>query len=356
MKGLALLLLGVCAACGSAQAGKPPAQNAARALQDSFVAVARGVSASVVALRVEARRVPQDPFDGFPFGPPNPRVQRGMGSGLVLRSDGHVLTNGHVVRDATQVEVVFKDGRRLPGKIVGVDAATDLAVVKVDAQGLRAAVLADSSHVQPGQWVVAIGSPFGLDYTVTVGVVSAVGRGGVGMNEIEDYLQTDASINPGNSGGPLVNLDGEVIGINTMIVGGGTGIGFAIPSSLARNVADQLIATGSVSRSYIGVAFQEITSELAEVLGVPLRGGALVSAVQDGGPAQLAGLRPGDVIVTIDGQPIAESRDLLRVVLLKPIGATVQLGVLRDKQSLTLPVVTVERPSDVRARKGKGKT
>jgi serine protease Do len=332
----------------------PPAQAlaGAEAVQAAFTQVAERVSASVVAIRVEQRRKVQNSLRGFPFGEwfggqegaEQYQVERGTGSGVVIRKDGHILTNRHVVENASRVEVVFRDGRKLRGKTVGVDAATDLAVVKVDARDLPAATFADSSQARPGEWVIAIGSPFGLDYTVTVGVVSAIGRGGMGANEIEDYLQTDASINPGNSGGPLVNLRGEVLGINTMIVGQGTGIGFAITSNMARIVAEQLIDSGSVHRAFIGVTFQDVTPELARHFGIEGKTGALVNAVLEGGPAAKAGLAPGDVILSVDGKPIGESRQLQRLVLERPVGAKVSLLVVRDKKERTLPLVTGERP------------
>jgi serine protease Do len=332
----------------------------AEAVQAAFTQVAERVSASVVAIRVEQRRKVR--MRGFPFGEwfgggegtEQYQVERGTGSGVVIRKDGHILTNRHVVENASRVEVVFRDGRKLRGKTVGVDTATDLAVVKVDARDLRAATLGDSSQARPGEWVVAIGSPFGLDYTVTVGVVSAVGRGGMGANEIEDYLQTDASINPGNSGGPLVNLRGEVLGINTMIVGQGTGIGFAITSNMAKLVADQLIESGSVHRAFIGVTFQDVTPELAHHFGVEGQsGGALVNAVLEGGPAAKAGLEPGDVILSIDGKPIGESRQLQRIVLERAVGAKLSLVVVREKKERTLTLVTGERP--LAGREGEGR-
>lgn len=330
------------------------ALSGAEAVQTAFTTVAESVSPSVVAMRIESRRkLSARPFEGFPFGDwfdsPSPRdqyqVQRGTGSGVVIRTDGYILTNKHVVEGASRVEVVFKDGQHLVGKTVGIDDATDLAVVKVQAKNLTSARFADSSRARPGEWVVAIGSPFGLDYTVTVGVVSAVGRGEMRQNEIEDYLQTDASINPGNSGGPLVNLKGEVLGINTMIVGGGTGIGFAIPSNLARVVSDQLIDKGSVRRPYLGVAFQPLSIDLAKQFGVEGKGGALVSSVVAGGPAEKAGVKAGDVIVALDGAPIKEHRDLLRLLLEKAVGSSVQLSLVRDRKPLTVAVVTVEKQS-----------
>jgi serine protease Do len=343
---------------------KPPAPAAAalsgaEAVQAAFTQVAESVSKSVVAMRIESRRRLANPFGGFPFGdwfgPQNRgeqyQVQRGTGSGIVIRPDGYILTNKHVVEGASRVEVVFQDGQHLVGKAVGIDDSTDLAVVKVQSKNLQVVRFADSSRARPGEWVVAIGSPFGLDYTVTVGVVSAVGRGGMGANEIEDYLQTDASINPGNSGGPLVNLYGEVLGINTMIVGQGTGIGFAIPSNLARLVSDQLIERGSVRRAYIGVVFQPLTIDLAKQFGVE-KGGALVSAVEGGGPADKAGVRAGDVIVALDGKPIKEYRDLLRLLLEKPVGSSVSLSIVRERKPLGVSVTTVER----KQRAGRGES
>jgi Do/DeqQ family serine protease len=336
----------------------PNTLGALESLESAFTQVAESVSGSVVTIRVESRRKRVTPPGGFPFGEwfgiPESREQyrteRGTGSGVVIRADGYVLTNKHVVENASYVEVVFRDGSHLQGKTVGIDDATDLAMVKVDAARLAAAKFADSNRAKPGQWVVAIGSPFGLDYTVTVGVVSAVGRGGMGANEIEDYLQTDASINPGNSGGPLVNLRGEVLGINTMIVGQGTGIGFAIPSNLARVVAEQLIDKGSVHRAYIGVGFQELTPDLAKHFGVLGKGGALVSSIVPQSPADKAGILAGDVVVSVDGQAVVESRDLLRALLQRPVGAKVNLGVVREKKERAITLVTVERPGTGGAR------
>ena len=351
------LVLGSCLAsvaiARSAQA-QPAPISVAEGLETAFTQVAESVSSSVVAIRIESRRKLTNPFGGFPFGDffgvPEGReqyqIQRGTGSGVVIRADGYILTNKHVVEGASRVEVVFRDGTHLQGKTIGVDDATDLAVVRVESpQKLKAAAFADSSRAKPGQWVVAIGSPFGLDYTVTVGVVSAVGRAGMGANEIEDYLQTDASINPGNSGGPLVNLRGEVLGINTMIVGQGTGIGFAIPSNLARVVSEQLIAGGAVHRAFIGVGFQELTQELATHFGVTGVGGALVSSIVPNSPAERAGLQAGDVIVSVDGQHIRQSRDLQRALLQRQVGAKVTLGVVRDKKERSVTLVTQEKPN-----------
>ncbi|MCS6799760.1 MAG: Do family serine endopeptidase [Myxococcota bacterium] len=328
--------------------------SVASALERAFTAVAERVSASVVSIEVETRVPRPAAFDWpFPFFRPPERPEgfvRGNGSGAIVRSDGYIITNHHVIEDAHRIEVLLRDGRRFTASVVGIDPGTDLAILKIDARNLPALGFADSRSVRPGQWVVAVGSPFGLDYTVTVGVVSAVGRAGVGMNDIEDYIQTDASINPGNSGGPLVNLAGQIIGINTMIVGRGSGIGFAVPADIASVVAEQIIASGTVRRASIGVTFQELTPEIASELGMSGRRGALVSSVVAGGPAERAGVRPGDVIVSVGGRPIEEGRDLLREVLRRRVGETVELGLVRGGQNITLRVGTVERPTPGRVR------
>ena len=266
----------------------------AKRLSEGFVAVADHASPSVVQIDVTARDEKADLLSHF-FGR-NGRdepVARGMGSGVVFTPDGAILTNNHVVEEALTINVRLRDGRYLPGRLVGRDPATDLAVVKVDATGLTPAKFADSDAARVGEWVVAIGSPFGLGYTVTAGVLSAKGRGGLGMNAIEDYLQTDASINPGNSGGPLCNLQGDVLGINTMIVGRGQGIGFAVPSNLAQRVAGQILKTGHVSRAWLGVSVQDVTPEIATAMHLSPGAGALVNNVAADGPAFKANLRAG---------------------------------------------------------------
>jgi serine protease Do len=319
----------------------------AQQLGVAFSHIAERVSPSVVSIQVEAKAsqgMPQNMFP-FPFGgqQQEPGVQKGSGSGMVLTADGAILTNNHVVENAQRIKVSLQDGRHFTGKVLGVDPATDLAVVKIDAKGLTPIKFADSDAAQVGQWVVAIGSPFGLDYTVTAGVLSAKGRGSLGANEIEDYLQTDASINPGNSGGPLVNLQGEVLGVNTMIIGS-SGIGFAIPSNLSKKVSQELLQKGDVSRAWIGVSYQELTPELASSFGVQRTRGALVNEVVQGGPAAKANLRPGDIILDIQGREIKEGKDLLRAILLYPVGEKLSVTVLRDGQQQKLSVVTAERP------------
>lgn len=313
----------------------------AEQLSEAFSAVAEQASPAVVSIRVETKRsAPR----GFFFGQAPSPGEKG-GSGFIFRPDGAILTNNHVVEDASRVDVVLQDGRSYPAKVVGTDPATDLAVLRIEERNLPNMQFADSDKARVGQWVVAIGSPFGLDYTLTVGVLSAVGRG-LGANEIEDYLQTDASINPGNSGGPLMNLDGQVLGINTIIVGPtNAGVGFAIPSNLAKRVADQLLASGKVERAWIGVSFQELSPELARGFGTKVRSGALVASVVKDGPAEAAGLQPGDIIESVDGKPVAEGRDLQRRILEKKVGQQVQLQVLREGKRKEFSLTTGKRPA-----------
>ena len=323
------------------------ALGSASSLEDAFTRVAQKVSPSVVSIRVEMKR-PQTQNFGFPFfgdQPNNPGFSTGGGSGVAISTDGYILTNNHVIKNATRIDVTLKNGKRFRAKLVGSDAATDLAVLKIQGKGIKAAGFASSDSARVGQWVVAIGSPFGLDYTVTTGVLSAKGRGGLGANEIEDYLQTDASINPGNSGGPLVDLRGNVLGINTMIIGQGTGIGFAIPSELAKRVSSQIIKSGSVKRAWLGVAFQELTPELAGHFGKSDQGGALISKVDPGGPAETGGVRAGDLIVAIGDTKIREGRELSRAVLRKNVGEKTRIKVLRDGKPKVLSVKIGERPS-----------
>ncbi len=353
------------AAASAAKADASPAVRQAERLGAAFTEVAERVSRAVVTIRVQQiGRLPSPaiPFFG-PFAPPGQGdrygVRRGNGSGVIIRPDGFILTNRHVVADADRVEVILRDERRFEGKVVGTDPATDLAVVQIEASGLPSIPFADSDAVKVGQWVLAIGSPFGLDYTVTAGVVSAKGRA-LGANEIEDYVQTDASINPGNSGGPLVDLRGRIVGINTMIVGRGSGIGFAVPADFAKSVAEQIIEHGTVERAWIGVVFQDVTPELAEALGLPDANGALVSKVEQGGPADAAGIRARDVIVAVDGRPVRQGRDLLRMVLRRKVGEKLRLTVIRDGGRKQIELTTGRRPgsgalqAEVRPLRGRG--
>jgi S1-C subfamily serine protease len=295
-----------------------------RRLGDAFADVAEKVSPSVVQIEVtvglQSSSLQWFKADG---------VRRGMGSGVVFSHDGAILTNNHVIEDARSINVRLRDGRVFPGRLVGRDPATDLAVVRVDAKGLTPANFANSDAARVGEWVVAVGSPFGLDYTITTGVLSAKGRGGVGVNAVEDYLQTDASINPGNSGGPLVNLDGQVLGINTMIVSKGQGIGLAVPSSMARRVAEQILRTGRVDRAWLGIGLQDLTPQLAaEITNAPAMG-ALVNSVAPAGPAAKVNFQPGDVIVSIAQKPVRDAQDVIREVFAHDAKDVVVIEVLR---------------------------
>ena len=322
----------------------PAAVAEARKLSDAFVSVAERVSPSVVQIDVTARDESADQITRFFGKNQDSPVARGTGSGVVFTTDGAILTNNHVIDHALTINVRLRDGRLLPAKLLGRDPATDLAVVKVDATGLTAAKFADSDGSRVGEWTIAIGSPFGLGYTVTTGVLSAKGRGGLGMNQIEDYLQTDASINPGNSGGPLCDLDGRVLGINTMIVGRGTGIGFAVPSNLARRAAEQILKTGRVQRSWIGVGIQDLTPELASAMKVDARAGVLVNSITDGGPASKANIKPGDIIGSVAGKKVIDGRELVREVIAHEVGQTIQLEIVRDGKKYGTNMLLTARP------------
>lgn len=329
---------------GAAHADPAPVE--ARRLSEGFAAVAEKVSPSVVQIEVTVREPTPQTMRWYksPSGTGETPVQRGMGSGVIFNADGAILTNNHVVEDALTITVRLRDGRLLPARLVGRDPATDLALIRIDAKNLVPAKFADSDAVRVGEWVVAIGSPFGLGYTVTTGVVSAKGRGGVGVNSVEDYLQTDASINPGNSGGPLVNLDGQVLGINTMIVGRGQGIGFAVPSNLARRTADQLVRTGRVVRAWIGVGIQDVTPELAPELGVQAGAGALVNSVASDGPGSRAQIRPADIIAAVDNRRVRDAQEFIRELLAHDVGETVLLEVVRAGKHYGAKVELVARP------------
>jgi serine protease Do len=281
----------------------------------------------------------QDPFGDF-FGPffggemPKSFEQKGVGSGFVISRDGYILTNNHVVEDADQIKVKLANGKEYPGKVVGRDSKTDLAVVKIDgASDLHPLTLGSSDDVKVGSWVVAVGSPFGLEQTVTAGIVSAKGRV-IGSGPYDNFIQTDASINPGNSGGPLVDMKGEVVGINTAIVAEGQGIGFAIPIDMAKDVAHQLETTGHVTRGWLGVSIQQMTPELAKSFGVKGEKGALVAQVFPSSPAEKAGIEKGDVIVEFDGKQVTDSKELPRLVASTPVGKTVTMKISRDGKTL----------------------
>src|SRR5512147_1484123 len=268
----------------------------------------------------------------------------GSGSGLIIDSDGYIITNNHVIGDATEIEVRFSDKTKLIAHVVGKDPDTDLALLKVTAgQPLPNARFGDSSSVKVGQWVLAVGNPFGLDRTVTLGVVSGTGRENMNLSRYENFIQTDASINPGNSGGPLFNLHGEVIGINTAIINFAQGIGFAIPSNMAKQVIDQLLAKGKVVRGWLGVGIQPLTPELARKFGVSESEGVLVNEVFEKDPAAAAGIKPGDIITRIEGAVIDSPNRLSRIVAGLSPGSMTKVEVVRNQQRIVLDVALSER-------------
>jgi Do/DeqQ family serine protease len=275
-------------------------------------------------------------FFGLP-ATPRERVEQSLGSGVIVdAARGYVLTNNHVVGGADDISVTLQDGRTFKGKLIGTDPDTDVAVVQIPAQKLQALPLADSTRLQVGDYVVAVGDPFGLGQTVTAGIVSALGRSGLGGTGYQNFIQTDASINPGNSGGALVNLRGELVGINTMIFspsGGNVGIGFAIPSAITTEVMAQLVAHGKVQRGSLGLQTQAITPRIAQLLKLKDSNGVVVTGVSDDSAAEHAGLQAGDVLTTLNGKPLRSEQELRNAEGLLPLGSTVQLGVLRDGHS-----------------------
>jgi Do/DeqQ family serine protease len=265
--------------------------------------------------------------------------------------NGYVMTNNHVVEHADKIVITLKDGRTFKAKLVGTDPATDIAVVKIPAENLTALPLGDSGSLEVGDYVVAVGNPFGLGQTVTSGIVSALGRSGLKIEGYEDFIQTDASINPGNSGGALVNLRGELVGINTAILapsGGNVGIGFAVPIKMAHAVADQLIAYGKIQRGRVGVQIQDVTPDIASAMGLEKAGGALVARVEPNSPAAKAGLKQGDVITAVDGQAVRNASDLRNQVGLVRVGEKVDLTYRRgkDENKVTLRVAELPDPDE----------
>jgi serine protease Do len=288
----------------------------------------------------------------IPHGPPMPhgRPDQSAGSGVILDANGFIVTNNHVVEGATQITVTLSDRREFTAKVVGTDPKTDLAVIKIDAKDLPSLKWAEYDKLQVGDLVLAVGSPFGLSSTVTLGIISALGRGNVGIADYEDFIQTDAAINPGNSGGALVNMNGELIGINTAIfsrTGGSEGIGFAIPSSIALDIVDSLQKTGKVVRGWMGVAIQEITPALAKSFKLPeQRKGVLISDVNENGPSHAAGVKRGDVVVAFNGKEVQSVSQLRNLVARTMVGKDAQVKVLREGKEQLITVKVAERPSD----------
>jgi serine protease Do len=342
----------------------------AEALQAGFVDVAQQVRPAVVHLgtiqRAKPRRGPNmpqgndDPFfrDFFNqfFGSEGPDSRSefrrpGLGSGVIIDKRGLVLTNFHVVKGADEILIRLSDKREYRGQILGTDPKTDLAVVRFQPDHeITVASLGNSDALRVGEWAIAIGNPFGLDQTVTVGVISATGRSDVGIATYENFIQTDASINPGNSGGPLVNLKGQVIGVNTAIVAAGQGIGFAIPINMVKRVVEQLVDKGKVVRGWLGVALQPLSPDLAQSLGLEGTSGAVVGSTITGSPAAEAGLQQGDVIVAYDKVPVEDYRHVQRLVAETRVGKSVSLQIVRKKQKMDVAVTIAEVPDDAGRR------
>ncbi len=345
----------------------PPPINQGSAMQErlpSFVGLVKQVKPAVVSVTNFLKntaaaeedltpRLPQlpFPFNQFPQSPQGPQAHavEARGSGFIVNPDGLIITNNHVVKDARRVEVTLDDGEKLPAKVVGTDPRTDVAVLKVEAHHpLPYLQMGNSADVQPGQWVIAIGNPFGLSESVTAGIVSAVGRS-IGAGPYDQFIQIDAPINQGNSGGPLITQDGKVVGMNTAILspsGGSIGIGFAIPSDMIEHIAGDLEKTGHVTRGYLGVEAQPVTDAMSKALGLDTAGGALVASVQPNTPAAHAGLQPGDVIRNVNGQPIKDPSALaLDIAGIKP-GDQAKLDIVRDGHQQNVDVNVAELPAE----------
>lgn len=362
--GLGVLLITPLVALGQTEAGDPVARL--EVLGEAFASIAERASPSVVFIRASrtvpgGRIAPMDPFlrdflSGTPFegmfggGRIPDRQEQWEGSGVIIGAEGLVVTNDHNVRAADHLEVVLTDGTECVAEVVGRDPTTDVALLRISAQNLPVITMGDSEALRVGEWVVAIGNPFGLVNTVTAGIVSATGRADVGISMYEDFIQTDAAINPGNSGGALVNIRGELVGINTAILsqggGGSVGIGFAIPSSIVTDVVRELLRSGKVSRSWIGIIPTPLTPSLAQRLGIAETSGLVVSQLYRGAPADEAGVRPGDVLIEIEGQAVTTANAARRQVFQVPVGELVHLTIRRGDRVLKVEVPTMEQPID----------
>ena len=322
----------------------------------SLAAAAQKAMPAVVSINTSKEvRHPRsnDPWFQFFFGDVGAQQQAGLGSGVIVSPDGYILTNNHVVEGADQIEVTLSDGRQSKARVIGTDPDTDLAVLKIGLEKLPVIVLGNSDHAVVGDTVLAIGNPFGVGQTVTSGIVSALGRNQLGINTFENFIQTDAAINPGNSGGALIDVDGNLLGINTAIYsqsGGSMGIGFAIPVSTAKLVMDGLVKDGRVTRGWIGVEPNELSPELAETFGVKARQGVIITGVLQAGPAAKAGMLPGDVIVQVNDQAMRNVGEMMTAVAALPPGTPANFGIQRGSESLTLSITPGERPTPQRTR------
>jgi serine protease DegQ len=336
------------------QAHAPAA--APHAPSDSFAPAAQRVIPAVVniftqqKIRNPAHPALQDPIFRYFFGDRldgRPRQASNLGSGVIVSPNGYILTNHHVVEAADEIQVALENGRTLPAHVVGADPETDLAVLKINATDLPAITFAQPDSLKVGDWVLAVGNPFGVGQTVTAGIVSALGRTHLGINTFENFIQTDAAINPGNSGGALVDAAGHLVGVNSAIysrTGGSQGIGFAIPVSIARQVMEQIIKSGSVTRGWVGIEVQDLTPELAESFSLKGTEGALIAGVLKGGPADNGGIRPGDILLGVNGKAVTDSSSLLNLIAALRPGEAASLRVARKQQTLDLKVQVGRRP------------
>ena len=347
----------------------------AKSLGQAFVEVAKKVQPSVVNVTTEKTitmkpwdRFGDDFFKGSPFedffkGFGSPREkgkeyrhkQRSGGTGVIVDKEGYILTNNHVIEGADKVKIRLNDGREFTATVKGQDQRTDLAVLYIKAKDLPVAALGDSDKLDVGEWAIAIGSPFGLEHTVTVGVISAKGRSGLGTGTYEDFIQTDASINPGKSGGPLINIDGEVIGINAMIIQPGTGIGFAIPINMAKQILNDLIKQGKVVRPWLGISVQDLTPEMIEHFKVKEKDGVLVGQVYPGTGAEKAGLASGDIIKSVDDKAVKNGNELVKEIQKKKVGQKVKLNTIRDGKATVIEVNLTSMPDKPELAKEKEK-
>jgi serine protease Do len=350
-----------------------PDIDALENMNRAYNRIAEAVTPAIVSIQsTQVIKVQQSPFSNDPFFrqffgnmfPDVPREQRerALGSGVIVSADGYIVTNNHVVKNASEIQIKLSDKRTFKGKVVGTDPQTDVAVVKIEASGLKTAPLGDSATLHVGDIVMAFGNPFGFDFTVTRGAVSALGRPAPEAGMVSNYIQTDAAINPGNSGGPLVNVHGQVVGLNTWIVpgagpggeGASIGIGFAVPSNTVRHVMDDLVKTGKVSRGYLGVSVTDLSPDMAKQFSIPDSSGALVQDVSPDGPAEKAGLKPGDVVRKVNGQTVDSGHQLTEAVTNLSPGAVASLEILRDGKPMTIKVTLAERPNDMSASAGGG--
>jgi serine protease Do len=328
----------------------------------AFSEIVKVISPVVVNISTSKTLLKKDPstfphfFDGpfkdffEPFNMPRKWKEQSLGSGVMVSPDGFIITNSHVVEKSDEITVTLYDKQNFSGKIVGIDPKTDLAVIKIPAKNLPAIKWGDSDSLNVGEFVLAFGNPFSLGHTVTMGIVSAVGRANVGIADYEDFIQTDAAINPGNSGGPLVNVKGELVGINTAIfsrTGGYQGIGFAVPSNMAKSVMTQLINDGKVTRGWLGVTIQNFTPELAKEFGLEKAAGALVTEIFKGSPADRAGLKRGDVILDVNGKKISNVEGLRNLVAQSKVGSTIKIKILRSDDTMVFDALISEFPQDM---------